>query len=264
MRILLATLCCVVFATVTQAQSYVHDFIVPGISGTHWVDTGLDLLPNTVLHFSATGQVDVGSGWGVHGPAGEPSMRFAPGTSYPATPPATRPYGLLARVTASRTSSEDGDTWSYSDSGLYFVTQSGGHLWLTVNDDYAADNSGAFKVHVEQSTFPVVSQVFCHPCPGDIPTRAEIRGEFPDPKVMQALLVFDGQITSISQSGETTVVFVSQGSALAKYGDLPNLKVVYEKSPTRPDLSIGKGVTQGVVFQNKKVSLITGTARLKR
>ncbi len=147
--LLLATVCCMLFAGLTQAQ----DFTVPGTSGRNWVNTGLDIAPGTLLQLSATGRVDVGYGWGVWGPEG--TTRCAQVSGYPAN--TRRCYGLVARLTQSRTSPDatDGlrEDWSYGDSSRYCAEQ-GGHLWLTVNDDDAANNTGAFRVHLEQTSCP--------------------------------------------------------------------------------------------------------------
>jgi hypothetical protein len=257
MRLLLAALCCMVFVTLTQAQAQAYDFLVPGVSGPNWVDTGLDIPANTLLQLSAIGLVDVSAGWGAHGPEG--TDHCAPVTGYPVMP---NPYcyGLAARL------SPGTEMWSYRNMQQHFTTQ-GGRLWLTVNDDNPGDNSGFFKVHVEllhveMVTFPP-PELRCHPCPWEFSLKL-LLGEYPDPKANQALVVLDGEITAINQSSGTTLVSVSQGSVLAKYGDLPNLKVVFEKDMARPATSLSKqSVIQGVFFQNKKMSLITGASRLE-
>lgn len=149
MRLLLAALCCLLFAGLAQAQ-----FTVPGTAGHNWVDTRIDIAPGTLVQLSATGQVDVGWGWGVWGPGG--TTHFAPGGPYPSDIN-SRKYGLVARLTASRTSpaANDGlrDDWSYGDSPVHCAEQ-GGHLWLTVDDDDPSNNTGAFFVQVSQTACP--------------------------------------------------------------------------------------------------------------
>ena len=272
MRLMFIACCCVAFATFTQAQSSSYDFVVPGTSGPNWVDTGLYLPPNTVLQLRATGEVDVSAGWGSHGPEGTPRPNCAPVSGYPVEGllPVEGPrncYGLVARLTTDFTfptpsSPEVRALWTYPESDGYFAAPHGGHFWLTVNDDNPGDNKGAFKVHVEVTTFPPPEKP-CHPCPTDEFTVKDIIAQpLPDPKALKTLLVLDGEITAIEQSGGKTLVTVSPGSVLAKYGDLPNL-LVFEKSTVRPALSLSKeNVIQGVVFQNKKMSLITGASRL--
>jgi hypothetical protein len=146
MRLLLAALCCIMLAGITQAE----DFDVPGTSGHNWVNTGLDIAPGTLVQLSAIGQVDVGWGWGVHGPGG--TTQYAGGPSYPSNIGSIR-YGLVARLTASRTSPQDQmhEDWVYGENPQHCARQ-GGHLWLTVNDDDPDNNTGLFKVHVEQTS----------------------------------------------------------------------------------------------------------------
>jgi hypothetical protein len=43
------------------------------------------------------------------------------------------------------------EQWSYGDTHQYCAAR-GGHLWLTVNDDNAGDNRGAFTVHLSRAT----------------------------------------------------------------------------------------------------------------
>ena len=134
---------CLWLAPVLAAQ----DFRVPGNSGHHWVDTELDLAPGTLIQLSASGEVDVGNGWGRFGPEGTTSFADVPG--YPAE---TRyRYGLVARLTASRSDWNDDlrEEWSYGEQQSY-CAERGGHLWLTVNDDDPANNEGEFIVRLER------------------------------------------------------------------------------------------------------------------
>jgi|GEM_PF-3367879 len=144
MRLLMAAWCCLTFATFTHAQ------VVPGTSGHNWVDTRLDIRPGTLVQLSATGQVDVGWGWGVHGPEG--TSTFSNGSGYPSNTKSLVRYGLVARLTTSRTSPQGGvlQDWSYGERRQLCAAQ-GGHLWLTVNDDDPGNNIGAFFVRVSQT-----------------------------------------------------------------------------------------------------------------
>ena len=267
-RVLLIALGCIIFATPTQAQSSSHDFVVPGRSGINWVDTGLYLPPNTLLHFSATGKVDVSAGWGSWGPEGTSEPReFAHVAGYPVLDP-TRRYGLAARLTTDvrlpvPSSPEVRATWLYPESEGYFAAPRGGHLWLTVNDDFPIDNVGSFKVHLELTTFPI-GEMLCQHCPFDKITVENVIGQpLPDPKALQTLMVLDGEILSVNQLGETTLVTVSPGTVLAKYGDLPNLKVIFEKAADRSGPSFSKqSVIQGLLFQKNKMLLITAASQL--
>ena len=267
LRLMLTACCCVAFATLTQAQSSFHDFVVRGPSGPNWVDTDLYLPPNTVLQFSATGRVDVSAGWCSHGPEG--TLNFARVDGYP-VPRATQRYGLgvcLSPLPLPRrpplSCLPEHTKWAYSDENRFFVARDGGHLWLTVNDDNPGDNSGYFKVHLEVTTHPVLEPL-CRPCPFDeITIESVLNQPLPDPKSLQTLLVLDGEILAVNQSDGKTLVTVSQGSVLQKYGNLPTLKIVFQKDTARLAASLSKeGVIQGLVFQNEKMSLITGASRL--
>jgi hypothetical protein len=122
-------------------------FTVPGNSGHNWVDTGLDIPPRASVQILATGQVDVGAGWGVHGPKG--TTNFVNGKPYPAM--TTYRYGLVARLTSSRVSPHEElkREWAYKGKRRkFYVDSRGGHLWLTVNDDFPGDNTGEFLVRV--------------------------------------------------------------------------------------------------------------------
>jgi|GEM_PF-6837599 len=151
-RLLLAASCCLIFASLAQAQD--QTFIVPGTSGNHWFDTQLDIAPGTLLRLAAVGEVEVGGGR-VYGPRGTTTFTDAPG--FPAE---TRSrYGLVARLTARADinpgRSEDGlfEQFVYGDlPGNRYCAASGGRLWLTVNDNSPSDNSGAFTVILTRGT----------------------------------------------------------------------------------------------------------------
>jgi len=124
---------------------------VPGNSGHNWVNTGLDLPAGTLVELRATGAVDVGGGWGRFGPEGATS--FANVSGYPAE---TRfRYGLVARLTSSRINVTDDlrEEWSYGELRQYCAAR-GGHLWLTVNDDDARNNTGEFTVVLTRGSCP--------------------------------------------------------------------------------------------------------------
>ncbi len=159
-RLLLAASCCLLFATLTQAED--QTLIVPGTSGSVWVDTQLDIPPGTLLRLAAAGEVDVKAGR-LYGPRG--TLKFVDAPGYPAE---TRyRYGLVARLTTPRTSKDQiltnpgqsaddlFEQWSYGDTpGNRYCAARGGHLWLTVNDNSPGDNSGAFTVILTQGTCP--------------------------------------------------------------------------------------------------------------
>lgn len=258
-RLLVAAACCVLFVGSIRANDY--DFVVQGVSGAAWLDTGLDIEQNSIIQISATGEVDVSAGWGTHGPLGTTGSGCAEVTGYPLG--RRNPcYGLIARLTnvGPRRGTAD---WAYVEPDGQFAAPHGGHLWLTVNDDNPADNHGFFKVHVRVITFP--GPLFlCRPCPGDFDLK-RLRGEYPDPRVSPVLLVLDGEITSVKQARGVNIVSVTQGSIVAKYGEVPNLKLVFEANKVRTTASFSKRtVIQGVLFNGNKMSLITDTSRLER
>jgi hypothetical protein len=152
---LLAGVACVLFASVVHAQTYT----VPGTSGRAWV-TGPDVRPGTLIQLNARGSVDVGGGWGSFGPEG--TARFADVPGYPAE---TRfRYGLVARLTASRTDPNDDlrEEFSYGERHEYCAAR-GGHLWFTVNDDDAGDNTGEFVVQLTRASCPAASTTVSSP-----------------------------------------------------------------------------------------------------
>ena len=149
LQLLLLAFCCLTFTT-AEADTIIP-FTVPGNSGNRWLDTRIDLAPGTLVRLSAVGRVDVGAGWGVHGPEG--TTRFANVAGYPAE--TRQRYGLVARVTDSRTSPADDQHTDYSYSETReFCVGTAGRLWLTVNDNHPADNTGQFNVEVTLSTCP--------------------------------------------------------------------------------------------------------------
>jgi hypothetical protein len=138
----LATVCVIqVTASVCAAQS----FRVPGDTGRIWIDSQLDLKPGTLVRLAAKGEVNVGAGWGSYGPEG--TQKFADAPGYPAE--TTYHYGLVARLTQSRTNPDDDlrEQWAYGEAQEYCAA-AGGHLWLTVNDNEPKDNKGEFAVDV--------------------------------------------------------------------------------------------------------------------
>ncbi len=108
--------------------------IVPGNSGTRWVDTGIDLRRGDRVTLSATGTVDVSGSWGTHDAMG--TTRFARVSGYPVNSP--RRYGLAAMIGSQK--------WAHTGRSIT-ATQSG-RLFLTCNDDSPSDNNGKFVVTV--------------------------------------------------------------------------------------------------------------------
>lgn len=102
-----------------------------------WKDTGIEARVGQTVYFSATGRVR----WGPNrqdGPAGESHSPYNAQRPIPGRPAAA----LIGRV---------GDSEEYffigDDQGPVRL-RSSGRLYLGVNDDYLADNSGSFRVTV--------------------------------------------------------------------------------------------------------------------
>lgn len=108
--------------------------IVPGNSGSRWIDTGIDVRRGDVVTLSATGTVDVSSSWGTHDARG--SARFARVPGYPVNSP--RRYGLAGRIGSQK--------WAYTGASVTALRV--GRLYLTCNDDTPSDNNGKFVVDV--------------------------------------------------------------------------------------------------------------------
>jgi hypothetical protein len=140
--ITLATVCIIQFLS---PSCIAQSFRVPGDTGRRWIDTQLDLKPGTLVQLAAKGKVDVGAGWGSYGPEG--SQKFANVPGYPAE--TTYRYGVVARLTQSRSNPDDDlrEQWAYGETHDHCAA-SGGHLWLTMNDDEPKDNKGEFVVDV--------------------------------------------------------------------------------------------------------------------
>ena len=116
---------------------------VEGNTGLNWVDTGINVSPGDLVRLAATGEVDVKSEWGSHGPEGTTKFSEQPPGYYPVESK-TR-YGLSARITSSK--GKEQQKWSYGDAREMLV-KTGGRLWLTVNDDAPDGNEGEYDVTI--------------------------------------------------------------------------------------------------------------------
>lgn len=103
-----------------------------------WTDTGIEVRAGDTIHFDAAGSVSWGPGR-THGPAGEVSSHYNPRRPVPNAAGGA----LIARVGG-------GEPFVVAtERGGFRVNQSG-RLYLGVNDDYLADNSGSFRVTITQ------------------------------------------------------------------------------------------------------------------
>lgn len=157
-------MCVVTFALYGAASMCLaQSFRVPGNTGTRWIDTQLDLKPGTLIRLTAKGEVTIRAGES-YGPQG--TQKFAQEGGYPAE--TVYRYGLVARVTQSRTNPEDDlrEQWAYGETQEHCAA-AGGHLWLTVNDNDAGDNQGEFSVDVTFGS-----------CRGESTSVSELHGRF--------------------------------------------------------------------------------------
>lgn len=103
----------------------------------HWTDTGIEVRAGQEIYFNASGKVT----WGKDrrdGPDGERGSPRNPGRPLPNRPGAA----LIGKVGGS------GDPFYVGDDQGAIRVRSSGRLYLGINDDFLADNSGAFHVLV--------------------------------------------------------------------------------------------------------------------
>ncbi len=122
-----------------------QEFRVPG-NAARWIDTGINVENGTLIQFTATGRVNVGVR-GEFGPEGTTAFPDDRRLSFPSD---TQPlYGLVFRFTTSRTNPDDElrEDYPLPPNGS-ICSGSSGHLWLIVNDNERADNTGTFVVNI--------------------------------------------------------------------------------------------------------------------
>ncbi len=103
----------------------------------HWTDTGIEVRSGQQVYFTASGRVT----WGKDrrdGPDGERGSPRNPGRPIPNRPGAA----LIAKVGSS------GDPFYVGSDESAMRMRSSGRLYLGINDDFLADNSGSFRVIV--------------------------------------------------------------------------------------------------------------------
>ena len=103
-----------------------------------WTNTRVVVQPGDVVSFDAAGVVHLNAaGTDPADPSGARDGRRAPASPLPGQPAGA----LIGRI-------DDGPAFLVGDSRRPFRVASGGVLYLGVNDDHLADNSGAFTVVV--------------------------------------------------------------------------------------------------------------------
>ena len=106
-----------------------------------WTNTRVVLQPGDVVSFDAAGVVQLNAaGTDPADPSGARDGRRAPASPLPGQPAGA----LIARI-------DDGPAFLVGDSRQPFRVARGGVLYLSVNDDHLADNSGAFTVVITVS-----------------------------------------------------------------------------------------------------------------
>jgi PA-IL-like protein len=103
-----------------------------------WTDTGIDVKTGDVVRFSSEGTVLRGPGQ-EDGPAGEMNSPMNDRRPVPA-----RPAGALI----GRIGTSPSDVFFIGDDRGSFRVRTSGRLYLGINDNYYADNSGSFEVRV--------------------------------------------------------------------------------------------------------------------
>jgi len=105
-----------------------------------WTDTGIDLKTGDVVRFSAEGTVLWGAGQ-EDGPAGEMNSPMNDRRPVP-----SRPAGALI----GRIGTSPSDVFFIGSDRGSFRVRTSGRLYLGVNDNSYADNSGSFEVRVSR------------------------------------------------------------------------------------------------------------------
>ena len=135
------------FASGVVAQTETTTKItVPGDTGLKWLNTNVAVVSGDTVRLEATGEVNVGGTWGIHGPEGTTNFSEQPPGYYPLETKLR--YGLAARITlGSGRKFLPTQSWIYGEKKEIKVTRSG-LLWLTVNDDAPDGNEGGFEVTI--------------------------------------------------------------------------------------------------------------------
>jgi len=118
------------------APSNARSVVVPG--NVAWTNTGFNVSRGQSLRFEPSGEIRLSfNGDDVATAAGAKSFRFAQGAQIPTIPAGA----LIGRV-------GNGQPFSIGDTTQPFKMPADGRLFLGVNDDHVADNSGNYVVRV--------------------------------------------------------------------------------------------------------------------
>lgn len=127
-------------------------------ANTLWTQTGIILTAGETVSVTATGTVTTGGmipGWAQNSPDGQPLPQCAVGQTTPFPAPQLSCFSLMGEITASGTPFEVG-------SSLVFPVITSGELYLGINDNVLADNSGSWTAMV--TVYPAQQLVLgCQP-----------------------------------------------------------------------------------------------------
>lgn len=120
----------------SEAPRRARQVVVPG--NVQWTNTGFTVSRGQMLRFEPSGEIRLSfNGDDVARPAGALSFRFAEKAPIPTIPAGA----LIGRV-------GNGQPFSIGDTTQAFDMPNTGRLFLGVNDDHVADNSGNFVVRI--------------------------------------------------------------------------------------------------------------------
>jgi uncharacterized repeat protein (TIGR03803 family) len=120
-------------------------------SDISWFDTGIALTNGEAITIAANGTINVGAllnpNYDVETPAGQPGV--TPGAGGATLAPNLPAWSLIGMLGPNGTPFEVG-------TGTNFAVSTGGELYLSVNDNYFGDNSGAWNVSIVVLTPPTI------------------------------------------------------------------------------------------------------------
>ena len=121
--------------TGTSGRAAISNQVVRVDAQTRWTDTGLDVRAGDTLLVRAEGTVTMSSNSDIADPAGSTTGRLAPNAP-------------LRQVAAGALIGRIGDSQPFliGDNDTLPRVQTSGRLFLSVNDDHLADNTGQFRV----------------------------------------------------------------------------------------------------------------------
>lgn len=123
---------------------------------TRWADAGVDVNPDQVLSFNASGQVDLATSIPVASnvatPAGLPHLALSEQATQALPAPGLTAAALVAKIGLDGTSFEIGTNAIVN---VASVSSTGGHLYLSVNTDrFGPQNQGSWQVALKVEPIP--------------------------------------------------------------------------------------------------------------